>query len=225
MALFTGKGDDGKTSLIGKQTAVFGCNQKISKSSAVAEALGSLDEINSFLGLCKVQSVYLDFKLNDISLAEIVHQMQKNLFIVQAELAGADKTIKEDKVKELEELISDIEKQLPPIKSFFVSGGPADITKWQQSGAGLGAIFDIARTIARRAERRVVAVSEEVLQPSLLTQNSQTDPVPAPSPQPDKDIVSEHTKSYLNRLSSALYALARYANHKVGIMEEAPDYR
>ncbi len=210
MALFTSKGDDG-------MTGTFGCNQKMSKSSAAAEALGSLDEINSFLGLCKVQAAYLDFKLGETGLAEIVHEMQKNLFIIQAEVAGADKIIEEKKVKELEEIIGQIEKELPPIKSFFISGGPFDITSWQQSGAGLGAIFDIARTIARRAERRVVAVSEEISQPNLLSEDSEKN-------KKNKEI-SKHTLSYLNRLSSALFALARYANHQVGIMEEAPDYR
>lgn len=208
--LYTKKGDEGTT-------RIFACDQRISKSSNIAEALGSLDEINSFLGLCKVQSAYLDFKLGDFNLAEIVHEMQKNLFIIQAEMAGVDKTIEERKVKELEEIIGLIEKELPPIKTFFVSGGPSDITKWQQSGAGLGAIFDIARTIARRAERRVIAVSEEVNQPYLLSDDAEKNK--------NKKDIGKHTMAYLNRLSSALYALARYSNHKVGIIEESPDYR
>jgi len=207
---YTKKGDDGTTK-------TFGCDQRISKSSNIAEALGSLDEINSFLGLCKVQAAFLGFKLGDSNLAEIVHEIQKNLFIVQAELAGAEKTIDEKKVKELEEIIDEIEKELPPIKSFFVSGGPSDVTKWQQSGAGLGAIFDIARTIARRAERRVIAVSEEMAQPHLLSEDTEKNK--------NKKEIGKNTTAYLNRLSSILYALARYSNHKVGIMEESPDYR
>jgi len=211
--LYTRKGDDDGTD--------WSCDQKTAKSSAIAEALGSLDEINSFLGLCKVQSAYLDLRLGETSLAEIIHQMQKNLFIVQAELAGADKTIEGKKVKELEEIIDNIEKELPPIRSFFISGGPSDNTKWQQAGAGLGAIFDIARTIARRAERRVVTVSEEALQMPLLGGDTDENDSPAGR----KKQIGKHTKNYLNRLSSALYALARYANHKVGIAEEAPDYR
>ena len=210
---YTKKGNNGTTN-------TFGCDQRISKSSATAEALGSLDEINSFLGLCKVQSAYLEFKLGENLLAEIVHEMQKNLFIIQAEIAGANKTIEERKVRELEEIIDQIEKELPPIKSFFISGGPVDLTKWQQSGAGLGAIFDIARTIARRAERRVVTVSEEIQQLPLLVENKGNNP-----PTGGKKEIGRNTKSYLNRLSSALYALARYSNHKAGIMEEAPDYR
>ena len=115
MALFTGKGDDGTTK-------TFGCDQRISKSSNIAEALGSLDEINSFLGLAKVQSAYLGYKYKNKSLSEIVHMLQKNLFIVQAELAGAEKTIQEEKVKELEEIINGIEKEMPPIKSFSRRG-------------------------------------------------------------------------------------------------------
>jgi len=211
--LYTKKGDDGTTK-------TFGCDQRISKSSNITEALGSLDEINSFLGLCKVQSAYLKFQLGDRNLSEIVHEIQKNLFIVQAELGGADKTIPENKVKELEEVADEIEKALPPIKHFFISGGPADITKWQEAGAGLGAIFDIARTIARRAERRVVAVSEEQMNQSLFEKDfaSQTS-------ENKSRPIGRNTLAYLNRLSSVLYALARYSNHKVGIMEEAPDYR
>ena len=220
MSLFTGKGDSGTTK-------VFGCDQRISKSSNIAEALGSLDEINSFLGLCKVQSTYLGYKLGETSLAEMVHEMQQNLFIIQAELAGADKTISGDKVKELEEIISRIEKTLPPIKSFFISGGPADITKWQLSGAGLGAMFDIARTIARRAERRVIAVAEEVSQLKLPISGEESTSTNS-SVGKTRSIagnVNKHTKAYLNRLSSVLYALARYSNHLSGIEEEAPDYR
>jgi cob(I)alamin adenosyltransferase len=146
--------------------------------------------------------------------------MQKNIFIIQAELGGADKTIGKNKVKELEEIIDDIEKELPPIKHFFISGGPEEITKWQQPAAGLGAIFDIARTIARRAERRVIAVNEEMAQPSLLNDSPESNFAQATS-----DKVGKQTLAYLNRLSSALYALARYSNHIMGIMEEAPDYR
>lgn len=217
--LYTKKGDGGTTEML-IDSATSASGRKISKSSNMAEALGCLDEINSFLGLCKVQAVYLDYKLGEMSLAEIVHQMQKNLFIVQAEIAGAKKNIEEKKVRELEEIIDDIEKELPPTKFFSVSGGSPDITKWQQGGAGLGAIFDIARAIARRAERRLVAVSEEIVQPSLISSDTKLDSTEATAGK-----ISKHTLAYINRLSSALYALARYANHKVGIAEESPDYR
>lgn len=218
MALFTGKGDNGTTK-------TFGCNQRISKSSAVAEALGSLDEINSFLGLCKVQSTHLRYELLGEGLWEIVHEIQKNLFIVQAELAGAEKTIEEKKVKELEEVIGNIEKQLPPIKSFFISGGPSFVPKEKLAGAGLGSLFDVARTIARRAERRVVAVSEEAINRKLFENMEVSDKSNGLGESESKEAVGKYTLAFLNRLSSVLYALARYSNHLAGISEEAPDYR
>ena len=183
--LFTGKGDKGKTSL-------FGCNQKISKSSTIAEALGSLDECNSFLGLAKVMAKEKMFRIGQEGhfFHELVHGIQQNLFIIQAELAGAQKTIEERKLREVEKIINDIETELPPIKSFFISGG-----------SELAAIFDFARTLARRAERRVVAVVEN-----------------------EDRKVGEWSLPYMNRLSSILYALARLSNYKVGIEEKPPTY-
>ena len=183
MALFTGKGDGGTTK-------TFGCNQRISKSSATAEALGALDEINSFLGLCKIKTEELIITNSKLRIKDVVHGIQENLFIIQAQVAGADKQIEESKVKRAEEIINGIEKELPPIKSFFISGGTE-----------LAALFDIARTQARRAERRVVQVSEE-----------------------GSAKLGEHTLPYLNRLSSLLYALARYSNHLAGITEKPPSY-
>ena len=182
--LYTRKGDKG-------MTTIFGCDQKISKSSAIAEALGALDETNSFFGLCKVHKESASLKLSAVSFSEIIQDVQQNLFIIQAEIAGSKKTIEENKIKEIEKIIDEIEKTLPLIKTFFISGGTE-----------LSALFDIARTIARRAERRVVEVSEE-----------------------GKQKISENSLSYLNRLSSLLYALARLTNHKSGITEQIPSYQ
>jgi len=203
--LYTGKGDNGTTK-------TFGCDQRISKSSAIAEALGSLDEINSFLGLVKIKSIDVVFKLEmgDIILSEAIDRIQQDLFIVQAELAGADKTIAEEKVKWLENIINDIEKILPPVKTFFVSGGTE-----------LAALCDIARTIARRAERRVVGVNDE-----------NHHPLPPPyqgggQPSQEEPLlrgVSPFTLAYLNRLSSILYAFARASNSISGVIEESPRY-
>ena len=182
--LYTRKGDKGITT-------IFSCDQRISKSSAIAEALGALDEINSFLGLCKVHKKAVSYKLSGVSFLEIIHQVQQNLFIIQAEVAGARKSIEENKIKEIENIIDAIEKELPPIKTFFISGGTE-----------LSALFDVARTIIRRAERRVVEVSEE-----------------------GKIKIKANSLSYLNRLSSLLYALARLTNYKSGITEQVPDYK
>lgn len=175
--LYTGKGDDGTT-------GIFGCNQRLSKSSAVAEALGVLDEVNSFLGVIKTH------KNLDDSLVKMVDSVQQNLFIIQAEVAGADKHIPLENIREIEIFIDQKEKELPPIKSFFVSGGTE-----------IAALFDFSRTLARRAERRVVEVHEE----KIVT-------------------VPKETLAYLNRLSSLLYVFARLTNHEAGVVEEAPHY-
>jgi cob(I)alamin adenosyltransferase len=181
---YTRKGDKGTTK-------TFGCDQRISKSSAIAEALGSLDEINSYLGLCKAKVNKEMTLMEDVSVWEVLHAVQKNLFIIQAEIAGANMIMDENKIKEIETIIDWIEKELPPIKSFFISGGTET-----------SALFDVARTVARRAERRVVEVELE-----------------------KKVTVGGNTLAYLNRLSSLLYALARLSNHKSGINEESPDYK
>jgi cob(I)alamin adenosyltransferase len=188
--LYTRKGDSGTTK-------TFGCDQRISKSSAVAEALGSLDEANSFLGLARAKTDGMDFKIkngkveNKIKFSDLILEVQQNLFIIQAEVAGSTLFITSDKIVRIENIVDEIEKVLPPIKSFFISGATET-----------GAIFDFARTLARRAERRVVAAKEE-----------------------GKITVNVGTLSYLNRLSSLLYALARISSHIEGAEEIKPDYK
>lgn len=194
--LYTRKGDDGTTGLFsakGGPASGWGCNQRISKSSIVAEALGSLDETNSFLGFARARTKGLSFEIESgkISFPELILEVQQNLFIIQAEIAGSDKTIIEDKVKKIEHIVDEIEKVLPPIHSFFVSGATE-----------LGGIFDFARTLSRRAERRVVGAKEE-----------------------GKIKISPTTLQYLNRLSSLLYALARISGYIEGEKEIKPDYK
>ncbi|MHB1118334.1 MAG: cob(I)yrinic acid a,c-diamide adenosyltransferase [Minisyncoccota bacterium] len=188
--LYTGKGDNGTTKTFGC------CDQRISKSSAVAEALGALDEVNSLLGVVKTNARAYEVVVPSVadavfSLARVIDEVQQNLFIVQAEVAGADKHIEPSKVRGMEAMINAIEQELPPITSFFVSGGTE-----------LAALLDFSRTLVRRAERRVVGVAEEGVVP-----------------------VGKDTLAYLNRLSSLLYALARQVNSKSGITEEPPTYQ
>lgn len=184
--LYTRKGDNGTTK-------TFGCDQRISKSSIVAEALGSLDEINSFLGIARAKTENLKFKIKntEIKFSDVVLEVQQNLFIVQAEVAGSTLFIAQEKINRVENIVDEIEKVLPPIKTFFLSGATET-----------GAIFDFARTLSRRAERRVVAAKEE-----------------------GKITVSAETLSYLNRLSSLLYVLARISSHQDGAEEIKPDYK
>lgn len=176
--LYTGKGDDGTTK-------TFGCNQqRISKSSIVPEALGALDELNAFLGFVKMRSV------GESRIQDALHEVQESLFIIQAEVAGAEKRVGKSSVQKVEELVNAIEKEIPPLKGFSIAGGTE-----------LSALLDVARTIARRAERRLVAAAEAKACP-----------------------LSEETLAYMNRLSSLLFALARLANHLKGVAEENPKY-
>jgi len=181
--LYTGRGDTGRTSF-------FGESKRSSKASLLAEALGSCDELGSYLGLCKVKSHDCHIKLQNLWLDEIIRTVQGDLFIIQASLAGAEPAITEDKIRFIEELIHQVEREIPPIRNFIIAGG-----------SELSAMLDVARTLTRQAERRVVAVKES-----------------------DDQRVQPHNLTYLNRLSSLLYALARYTNFSLGIKEENPTY-
>lgn len=176
--LYTGKGDKGTTK-------VFGCDQqRISKSSELPEALGALDELNTFIGFVKMRAA------GGKRITRVLREVQETLFIVQAQVAGADKKMKKNAVKQVEKLVNDIEKEIPPLKGFSIAGGTE-----------LSALLDVARTLARRAERRLVGVVDMPL-----------------------CALSKETMAYMNRLSSLLFALARLANHLAGVAEETPQY-
>lgn len=178
MALFTGKGDGGTTK-------TFGCDQqRISKSSELPEALGTLDELNAFLGFTKMRAT------GNARITEALLDTQETLFIVQAQIAGADKQIAEGKVAGVEEVVNTIEKEIPPLKGFSIAGGTE-----------LSALLDVCRTLARKAERRLVGLHDAGI----------------------RELLPE-TKAYMNRLSSLLFALARLANHQAGVEEENPRY-
>ena len=180
MALFTGKGDQGTTKLFDSPSGDAG---RITKASAVPEALGTLDELNAFLGFVKMHPGAPE------RIAKGLHTLQEMLFIVQAEVAGADKRVPEGSAERLGEEVNGIEQEIPPVTGFSVAGGTE-----------LSAKLDVARTIARRAERRITAAAES------------------------GRAVSDPAKAYVNRLSSILFAYARLANHLAGVKEENPRY-
>lgn len=182
--LYTGKGDNGTSKLFDSASG-----ERLSKSDSIYEALGTIDELNSFLGLVKVKFEQDKIYLDDILVSYIIEQIQQDLFIIQAEIAGAKMTISADKISWLENITNNIESKMPPIKTFFISGG-----------SELAALSDTSRTIARRAERRLVAISQSGRN------------------------LSPETLAYTNRLSSVLYALARYSNHIKNIQEKNPNY-
>jgi cob(I)alamin adenosyltransferase len=177
--LFTRKGDDGTSGL-------FGTNNRLSKDSPLFEALGTVDELNSLLGVCF--AVAQKQETGKISVASVVRRIQEHLFIVQAELAGVDKTIMSEHVIWLEQVSNDIEAIIGSPTTFLIAGGTE-----------LSGFLDVARAVSRRAERCVISAH-------------------------DIQAVADTTSAYLNRLSSALYALARYASWNEHVHEKAPSY-
>jgi len=185
--LYTGFGDKGTTTL-------FDCKQtRISKSAMLIEALGSIDELNAYLGVIKV---YADIDKvilkagKKISYSQIIEEIQQNLFIIQAELGGSKMHVDKKELNKIEKIINQIGEILPPITSFTISGGSL-----------ISSGLDFARTLARKGERRIVSVSDE-----------------------GSRIISPQTISYMNRLSSVLFAMSRYANYIFSIPESHPDY-
>lgn len=143
MTLFTGKGDKGTTKLFDSAQGV-----RVSKSSPIFECLGQLDELNTLTGWCKVECPD-DFLVDGRQCKVILHEVQDHLFTIQAEVAGAPKSVPQANVEALSALINTIEKELPEIKTFFVPGGTE-----------FSARLDIVRAVSRRAERRLVALHE-----------------------------------------------------------------
>lgn len=185
MALYTGKGDDGSTKLFDSAKG-----KRITKSDPIFEALGTCDELNTVIGWAKTRAKEEHFILFGDMFFKSLHATQDILFTVQAELAGAKKSVSREVVEEMETTIHFIEKALPPITTFLVPGGTE-----------LSARLDVARALARSAERRIVALHES-----------------------GERKVSEETRRYMNRLSSYLYACVRYVNYVHGVDELPPEY-
>lgn len=143
MAFFTGKGDDGTSKLFDSQKGV-----RVAKSSPIFECLGQLDELNSLVGWCKVACPE-DMVVQEQKVRLILHDVQDHLFTIQAEVAGAPKSVPLSSTEALGVLIRGIESSLPEVKSFLVPGGTE-----------LSSRLDIARAVSRRAERRLVSLHE-----------------------------------------------------------------
>ncbi|MCR4281304.1 MAG: cob(I)yrinic acid a,c-diamide adenosyltransferase [Candidatus Kaiserbacteria bacterium] len=143
MAFFTGKGDGGTTKLFDSPQG-----KRVSKSSPIFETLGMLDELNTLTGWCRV-AASRELKASGRSVEDILLDVQDHLFTLQAEVAGAQKSISQESVDVMNSLINGIEKSLPEVKTFLVPGGTE-----------FSARLDIARAVSRRVERRIVALHE-----------------------------------------------------------------
>lgn len=186
--LYTGFGDNGTTTL-------FDCKQgRISKSAMLIEALGSVDELNAYLGIikvyCNIDKIILKIGTKNILYSQIIEEIQQNLFIIQAELGGSNMSIEKKELIKIENIVNQIGEILPPITSFTISGGSI-----------ISSGLDFARTLTRKSERRVISVADE-----------------------GSRIINPSTISYMNRLSSVLFAMSRYVNYIFSITENHPNY-
>lgn len=171
MKIYTKQGDKGKTSVYTSTIL------KLDKDDILLECYGTLDELNSYLGLCISA---LGKELNDQE--EQLLKCQQHLFTIGFALSDTDKLVAES-IVELEQAIDKIQIKLAPQTSFILPGGTQ-----------LSAYLHVSRTIARRAERRLVTVSKH-------------------------HNVSEISLAYINRLSDYLFVLARYSNFSSGKAE------
>lgn len=174
--IYTKTGDRGETALLG--------GTRVSKAAPRVAAYGDVDELNAWLGVVRAA------KPGD-RLAAMLDRIQRDLFAIGARLADpsgavADRVSKTavtaDDVTRLEGWIDQLEGELQPLRRFILAGG-----------APAAASLHVARTVCRRAERAVVALGPEAIEPELLV--------------------------YLNRLSDLLFVMARAANHQDGVPE------
>lgn len=144
MPIYTKKGDKGKTGL-------FSTKKRISKSSSRINAIGSIDEANSFLG------VIISF-LKDKKLKKDLLLIQKDFFEINAILAGSNLRFDKNKTKRLETKIDEIQKKLPKLNNFIFPGGEK-----------VASMLFYERALARKAEREMVKLSKkEKVRPQIV---------------------------------------------------------
>jgi cob(I)alamin adenosyltransferase len=175
--VYTKTGDGGETSLVG--------GQRVSKASLRVDAYGDVDELNSFIGLARAY-------LKDTEIDDALSLIQNDLFTLGADLASPSEIqvprITEEFIATLEDLADRFLEELEPLKEFILPGG-----------AQAGATLHLARTVARKSERKVVALSlREDVNPQAIV--------------------------YLNRLSDLLFILARLVNKRAGVPEKMTDF-
>lgn len=179
MKIYTRTGDSGQTGLLGVG--------RVRKNAARVEAYGGVDELNASLGFACAA-------VTDHELLDLLASVQRDLFAVGAQLADVRKdkgkdvgkeTLPVQRVTDLERASDRFEEELPPLKRFILPGG-----------CEAGARLHLARTVCRRAERRIVALAAEEEVPALIL-------------------------AYVNRLSDLLFVLARLVNHRAGAGEIA----
>ena len=174
--IYTKTGDGGETSLFD--------GTRVLKTDPRVAAYGDVDELHAVIGVAAAQS-------GDTALSEMMTSLQRDLFALGARLADpshkiaarVSKIVVDDaSVTRLESWIDALEAELPPLRHFILAGGTPR-----------GAALHLARTVCRRAERAVLALGADAVEPVVLV--------------------------YLNRLSDLLFVMARAANHRSGAAE------
>lgn len=170
MKIYTRTGDAGETSLLG--------GARVSKDDRRIEAYGTIDELSSCIGVARASWTAGPI---DAELARV----QNDLFEIGAQLAapGSDRFRGADpaRVEKLERAIDAMERELMPLTNFILPGGSVS-----------AAHLHVARTVCRRAERRVISLQDGTRTGAVV---------------------------YLNRLSDYLFVAARYANAKHGVSD------
>ena len=139
MAIYTRTGDKGKTSLFS--------GQRVSKSDLRVETYGTIDELNSAIG------VVLSIKYKVLSIKKELIKIQNDLLDIGSALANPKSkplNYLKKRVKEFEKFIDQMTEQMPPLKNFILP-----------SGGQTGAFLHLARAISRRAERKIVALDNK----------------------------------------------------------------
>jgi len=146
--VYTRTGDRGETALVG--------GKRVPKDAARIEAYGTIDELNALVGLVRV---FNEERLGEGEghrwLDDVLRRIQNRLFDLGSELATPEDAVYEGmfrvgeaEVRELERLIDECQKELPPLRSFVLPGG-----------GRIGAFLHQARTVCRRAEREILRLS------------------------------------------------------------------
>lgn len=178
-------------------TKLFDCPQgkRVSKSDFIFEVLGTLDELNSSLGYAKM----LSRKSNDTLLIETKKvNYEEILEALQQSLFCIQAELGGSDIHVNKTRTLYLEKVIYEVETLL-----PPITSFIVPGGGeTGAYLDIVRTIARRTERQLVQLQNKKVR-----------------------VVDNESIIFINRLSSALYALARFANYQEGYSERKPDYR
>lgn len=175
--IYTKTGDDGTTGLVG--------GNRVKKSNLRLDAYGTVDELNAYIGLLRSM-------ISDEAVQNLLLEVQNKLFVIGSKLASDEKGIQFTKsldcsgtsIENLEKAIDQYEEDLPVLKNFILPGG-----------SQLVSYCHIARTVCRRAERRVVRLAETTEMEEIIVH-------------------------YLNRLSDYLFVLSRKISKDQGVEEK-----